>query len=92
VYPYRSQDKQEFLTIDNLTVPAAHQHLYAHLRDSQQLHAVQDFNKESLHIYSRKVLNMITKQEPGWEEMVPESVAKTINEKCLFGHPCLLDR
>ncbi len=26
--------------------------------------------------------------EKGWEEFVPEEIAKTINEKCLFGHPC----
>jgi hypothetical protein len=92
VYPYRSVDKQEFLTIDNLTVSEAHHHLYEHLKASRQLQGVQDFDKASLHIYSRKVLNMIISAEPGWEEMVPPSVAKTINEKCLFGHPCFKPR
>jgi hypothetical protein len=35
---------------------------------------------------------MIVNNEPGWEKMVPESVARAINEKCLFGHPCFLDK
>jgi hypothetical protein len=35
---------------------------------------------------------MIIGNEAGWEKLVPESVAKTINEKCLFGHPCFLDK
>ena len=35
-------------------------------------------------------VGMIIKDEKGWEEMVPKIVAKTINEKCLFGHPCFL--
>jgi hypothetical protein len=35
---------------------------------------------------------MIVSDEPGWEKMVPVSVAKTINEKCLFGHPCFIGK
>jgi len=92
VYPYASADKKEFLSIDNIEVQASLKHLYEHLKDSKQLHDIKDFNKENLHIYSRKVLNMIINNEPGWEEMVPASVAKTINEKCLFGHPCFIGK
>lgn len=92
VYPYASTDKKEFLSIENVEVQPALKHLYEHLKHSKQLHDVKDFNKENLHIYSRKVLNMIINNEPGWEEMVPPSVAKTINEKCLFGHPCFIGK
>ncbi len=31
---------------------------------------------------------MIINDEDGWEKYVPEEISKTINEKCLFGHPC----
>lgn len=92
VYPYASVDKKEFLSIDNVEVQPALKHLYEHLKASKQLHDIKDFNKENLHIYSRKVLNMIINNEPGWEEMVPASVAKTINDKCLFGHPCFIGK
>ncbi|MBY0515528.1 MAG: hypothetical protein K2P81_01375 [Bacteriovoracaceae bacterium] len=90
VYPYMSQDKKEFLKMENLTVKSELQHLYEHVKASGKLHDIKDFKEEWLHIYSRKVLNMIIGNEEGWEKLVPESVAKTINEKCLFGHPCFL--
>jgi hypothetical protein len=35
---------------------------------------------------------MITSGEEGWEKYVPEEISKTINEKCLFGHPCNIDQ
>lgn len=92
VYPYKSEDKKEFLTMERLTVAPAYKHIYEHLKQSGKLHDIKDFNDENLHIYSRKVLNMIINDEPGWEKLVPESVAKTINDKCLFGHPCFLDK
>lgn len=91
VYPYMSEDKKEFLKMENLTVKKEVAHLYSHVKDGGKLHDIKDFHEEWLHIYSRKVLNMIIGDEPGWEKLVPESVAKTINEKCLFGHPCFLD-
>jgi hypothetical protein len=92
VYPYMSQDKKEFLKMENLTVKKEVAHLYSHVKDGGKLHDIKDFHEEWLHIYSRKVLNMIIGNEAGWEKLVPESVAKTINEKCLFGHPCFLDK
>jgi hypothetical protein len=92
VYPYMSEDKSEFLTMKNLEVPAEQDYLYKHLKKSGQLHDIENFQEDSLHIYSRKVLNMIINNEPEWESLVPESVAKTINEKCLFGHPCFIGK
>ena len=92
VYPYMSEDKKEFLKMENLTVSPQHKHIYEHLKETGKLHDIKNFHEEWLHIYSRKVLNMIINDEPGWEKFVPESVATTINEKCLFGHPCFLDK
>lgn len=92
VYPYKSEDKKEFLQLESLSVKPELNHLYVHLKSSGKLHDIKNFHEEWLHIYSRKVLNMIISNEPGWEKLVPESVAKTINEKCLFGHPCFLKK
>ena len=49
---------------------------------------LEGYDDSLLHIYSRKVLKMIRNDEKGWEELVPKAIADTINEKCLFGHPC----
>lgn len=91
VYPYK-QEKGQIETLANLKVPATSNHLLDHLKGMKQIEDVENFDKDILHIYSSKVLHMIVSNEPGWEKMVPPSVAKMINEKCLFGHPCFLGK
>ena len=31
---------------------------------------------------------MIQRGEEGWEQMVPDRVARQIKDNCLFGYPC----
>jgi hypothetical protein len=90
IYPYKSE-KGAVESLDNLNVPSNFQHVFEHLKENGKVVDVEKPNKEILHIYSSKVLQMIVKNEPGWEKMVPPSVAKEINEKCLFGHPCFIE-
>jgi hypothetical protein len=87
IYPYKSE-KGDIETLANLEVPKEFNLLLAHLKGMQQIDDVAGFDQDILHIYSSKVLQMIVNDEPGWERMVPPSVAKAVNEKCLFGHPC----
>lgn len=91
IYPYKSEAGQ-IETMANLKVPKDFDHLLAHLKGMKQIDDVDQFDKEILHIYSSKVLQMIVNNEPGWEKMVPPSVAQAINDKCLFGHPCFLGK
>jgi hypothetical protein len=90
IYPYKSE-KGSVESLDNLNVPSNFQHVFEHLKENGKVVDVDKPNKDILHIYSSKVLQMIVKNEPGWEKMVPPSVAKEINEKCLFGHPCFIE-
>ena len=89
IYPYKSE-KGVVESLDNLIVPENFKHVFTHLKENKKILDVANPNKALLHIYSSKVLQMITSNEPGWEAMVPPSVAKEINEKCLFGHPCFI--
>jgi hypothetical protein len=92
LYPYREEsDKDETISLSNIPVPAKAQHLLDHVKSLGQVKDLVGFDDTILHIYSRKVLKMIVNNEDGWEDLVPEKVAKTINEKCLFGHPCYLE-
>jgi hypothetical protein len=91
VYPYKSE-QGSIETMANLKVPKELDHLFAHLKGMKQIDDVADYDKDILHIYSSKVLQMIVNNESGWEKMVPPSVAKTINDKCLFGHPCFIGK
>lgn len=91
LYPYREDTTcDESISLKNIPVPKKLNHLFEHVKASGQIKDIIGFDDSILHIYSRKVLTMIVNNEDGWEQLVPEAVAKTINEKCLFGHPCFL--
>ncbi len=85
-YPYKEEECDDIVTLDNLDIDEDLRGVLEYLCKSDRVRAVKNYNKKNLHIYSRKVLNMITSGEPGWEAMVPKAVAKTINDKCLFGN------
>ncbi len=85
VYPYKDTENGEQIDIFNLKVPDELFHLYQHLIHTKRLLPIENSDENILHIYSRKVLSMIQKGEPGWEEMVPETVAELIKKNKFFG-------
>lgn len=91
IYPYKAKDGA-VESLANLKVPENFSHVLSYLKDNNKILDVENPNKDLLHIYSSKVLQMIVGNEPGWEKMVPPEVAKEINEKCLFGHPCFIGK
>jgi hypothetical protein len=88
VYPSQDEDSGKIIDLKSMDVDKKLRHLYQHFVVNQHIIDIENYDPTILHIYSRKVLNMIQNGESGWEAMVPDSVAKTINDKCLFGHPC----
>ncbi|MEO0733645.1 MAG: TonB-dependent receptor [Bacteroidota bacterium] len=87
VYPAQQEGAEELITAQNVPIPEGVKFLYKHLLDSGQIVDITDFHAENLHIYSRDVLNLIKAGEEGWEQMVPERVAKLIKAENLFGYP-----
>lgn len=85
IYPYQDEKDQVLVTSKNLKVDETHRHLYEYLKANSQIKDIENYTKEYLHLYSKRVLNMILNKESGWEKMVPPSVAKTIHDKGLFG-------
>lgn len=89
LYPYREElSTDELISLKNMPVPENARYLIEHVKAAGQVKDLEGYDDDILHIYSRKVLKMIVNDEKGWEEFVPEKIAKTINDKCLFGHPC----
>ena len=87
VYPAYLDSHKELMTSKNLPVPEGIKFLYQHLLDSHQIEDIRDFNRETLHIFSKNVLHKLKNDDKGWEEMVPDSVAQLIRKECLFGFP-----
>lgn len=87
VYPAMQEGSDELMTVENLPMPEGVKFLYRHIVDNQQIVDITEFNENSLHIFSKQVLQMIQQGETGWENMVPPKVSALIKEKCLFGFP-----
>ncbi|WP_028891037.1 hypothetical protein [Tenacibaculum sp. 47A_GOM-205m] len=86
MYPYKDEETEEFITSENLKVHPRMKELYKFFKNNGRLIDIKDFNPEILHIFSRKVLQMIKDGEDGWEDMLPKGVPQTIKEKRLFGY------
>lgn len=86
--PYKEDEGGELVDLHNVSPAEDKKFLLEYIKNSGQVKNLEGIDESLLHIYSRKVLQMIRNSEKGWEEFVPKEIAKTINEKCLFGHPC----
>lgn len=88
VYPAMSDDGKKVLTTKDADVIKDIKPLISYLVHINRIQDVKDYDKNYFSIWSRVVLKMIQNKEEGWEEMVPEVVAKTVKEQCLFEYPC----
>ena len=86
IYPAHDTKTDEYITTENLKVHPRMKELYKFFKNNGKLVNIDDFDKEILDIFSRRVLKMIIDGEKGWEEMLPEGIAKTIKQKRLFGY------
>jgi len=87
VYPALQEGSEELMTTGNLPVPEGVKFLYQHILDSEQIVDIENYNEDILHIFSKDVLDLLKKDEEGWDDMVSKQVAQMIKKECLFGFP-----
>lgn len=83
LYPFMSEDG--LITSDNLKVHPRMKELYKFFKYNGKVADIEDYDTETLNIFSREVLRMIENCEPGWEEMLPDGIAELIKKHNLFG-------
>ncbi len=86
VYPLMEKKTGALITSDNLLVTPKLRHLFCYLVENRLIESIRGFNESYLSIFSREVLLKIQKNDPSWEQMVPEPVCKIIKERKLFQH------
>jgi nicotinic acid mononucleotide adenylyltransferase len=82
LYPYKFGD--EIITSKNMIIPERYQNLYSHLLERKSIVDFKNYDEETLHIFSHKVLEKIKEGTNDWEAMVPPIVARIIKENNLF--------
>jgi hypothetical protein len=85
LYPMIGDDG-EFVNSENLKVHPRMKELYKFFKFNGKVIDIEDYDPETLSIFSREVLKMISKGQPGWENMLPEGIAALIKKDNLFGY------
>tara|TARA_R110002124_G_scaffold88041_1_gene226243 strand:- start:10338 stop:11801 length:1464 start_codon:yes stop_codon:yes gene_type:complete len=86
MYPYKDEKAGEYITSENLKVHPRMKELYKFFKNNGKLIDIKDYNPEIHHIFSRRVLKMITSNQSGWEDMLPTGIAELIKKDRLFGY------
>lgn len=85
LYPMKEEDGS-IINSENLKVHPRMKELYKFFKFNGKVVDITDYEEKNLDIFSREVLKMISKNETGWEEMLPEGIANLIKEDNLFGY------
>lgn len=83
LYPMLGEEG-EIINSENLKVHPRMKELYKFFKFNGKVIDIEDFDPHTLKIFSREVLKMIGKGQPGWEEMLPEGIASIIKKHQLF--------
>ena len=60
--------------------------LYKFFKFNGKVIDIEEVDDKNLQIFSREVLKMISKDKPGWENMLPQGIAELIKKDHLFGY------
>ncbi|MCS6824376.1 MAG: TonB-dependent receptor [Cytophagaceae bacterium] len=85
VYPALKPDGSLY-NAETFTLPEHLRYLYMYLFENNKIKDIRGYQHDILHIFSDKVIDMLKKNTPGWEDMVPKEVEIAIKEKNLFGY------
>jgi hypothetical protein len=85
-YPQRDRKTNALINAGNLVVPPHLRHLYSYLYDNRFIESIRGYREELLPYYSNQVLARIEAGSGGWEEMVPEPVARIVKDRELWGY------
>lgn len=83
VYPKLGEDGK-LVTADNFQVAPNLTHLYSHLLKNGFIESMKGYHPDYFGIYSPNVLQKIRAGDPAWKTMVPDEVAKLIEDRELF--------
>jgi hypothetical protein len=84
VCPKIDHQSNELVSVQNIRVSNHLRHLYRHLMENDYLRDLDSIEHDYLRIHSKQVLQKIRSGDLSWMEMVPEAVARIINERGLF--------
>ncbi|MDC0637328.1 MAG: TonB-dependent receptor [Flavobacteriaceae bacterium] len=84
LYPMLDPDTGELINSDNLKVHPRMKELYKFFKTNGKVVDIENYDPEILTVFSRAVLKKIEGNQDGWEQMLPDGVARLIKKQELF--------
>ena len=72
------------VTIENLLVAKNLRNLYKYVRENGFLETIQDCDRQNMKLFSRDVFEQVQTRREGWQDCLPNCVARMIEEKGLW--------
>ncbi|MCU0327904.1 MAG: hypothetical protein MUE53_02835 [Chitinophagales bacterium] len=91
-YPFQPKGQNEIYTSKTLPLDSHMKHLYNFLLENNLIVDYIHYDKNNLLIDSNAIIEMIRTDSGNWEAYVPKVVSELIKEKCLFDHPCDIEK
>ena len=76
LYPMKDQKTGQIMTSNSVKVHPRMKELYKFFKYNGKVMDIIDYDPEVLDIFSRKVLEKISSNTPGWEEELPKGIAE----------------
>lgn len=89
IYPTLRSDNRIY-NCENFEIPEHLRPLFQYLLVNDKIEDIRNYQLDNLRWTTDEVLAMVQRGELGWEKLVPPQVAEIIQEKCLFGFPCVV--
>jgi len=86
VYPTRDPASGQIESVETAPVPPPWQHVRDLLLEMGRIEPIRRYDERYLSVKPRDVLALIQAGDPGWERLVPTTVAETIKAERLFGY------
>ena len=85
IYPYKSSNQDELVTVKNFKPSKNLQHLYTHLLENGYLVGLKNVDESLLGINPAEILADIQKGRGNWENNIPEPIVEMIINNNLLG-------
>ncbi len=86
VYPSINTGTGEIIDSEGISLSTDLIHLKNYLKENGKIRDIYNADKRWLHLSSRKVLELMQKKDPVWEEMIPPPALQYIIENGIFGY------
>lgn len=86
LFPMKDPESGQIITSENLKVHPRMKELYKFFKFNGKVVDITEYEESHLDIFSKEILAMIDEGKSGWQKMLPEGIAETIEEKELFGY------